>query len=1163
MRINIKAISSFALTLFFLLAFQGPATAATAITQHVTNISYHRATGNGTVSNPFYVNAYGVCWNTTGAPPTPLEDNNTNEGATSVAVDFSSEMSGLAPETTYFVRAYAREWWGGVISYGDVVQFTTTKPIPTVTTQPVTDIKSKSALGHGTVEDLGIPDPTQHGVCWNKDGTPTIDDKKSEEGEVHAAGPFTSEIKGLKSNRNYFVRAYATNDKGTGYGNEVSFSTSPSPSIVTTQAVTEIGINNATAHGTIEDVGAPNPNQHGFCWNTTGMPDLGDDKTEQGEVNETGSFSSVISALLPDMTYHVRAYATNTAGTSYGDDVTFRTAPIASAPIATLLDIPGKTTNATSYSIRVGGIGVVSYRYRLDTDSWSRERHINDSINFERYGEGRHTLSVVGKSDAGVWQAFDDSTTIAWDIDRTPPEVTLYNYPLGISDSSGAEIIVGGLDVVSYRYRIDGAEWSGISPVRNPIRLSLLSEGEHSLEVIGADYANNWQDETNAAHISWMNDTSVPTAVLSNVPNSVTNQITVNMKITYPASGIPIDAYAYTIDDGYHWWNQGANQAIELTGLREGNHSLCVNAFGDGLWQDGVDGMTSIDNATCIQWRVDVTPANPAVLSVRTNDMPAAFPTGIPGTTSAQLSWIWISEDELETIQRYRVWYSEEQLTEKELDNATELFCDVTPGIEGYEEVFTVSGLVSGSQYYFGVQSIDGAGNTSGLSNVVALVPEGQLPKITTLELTEGGMRTDNATARELTIDGDNFLETVSCNIVRFENESLVFDFVSKHGTAGKIFADIPMGSPPGKYRVRVINKNGVSSASSAMITITEAEVPVPVVIEIAPLVAEIGTPTVLTILGENFDQAGNAVNLLSSDGIQTPLASVIRQDSQTITAIVDVPEDFAEGQYHVQVINSDGRFNQVSAVKLELCSPLVLQDDAGAVTTTKIIRLGDGSIPATTTLLTDDRNETATAASNRSRIKFFIEPGSLFETGDINQTGWTDYTGPIRPPRQIPSNETVLNTLGAGSVTFSVGIDDFLRIKNGETMFVLIETTVPDSTGNPVVYYVSPEGDLSPAGVDGHWRDVAIRQGGTVLSTRYNMPEDGLTMYTIGLLLTSMSDYAIGSNLYGNSEGSLGNEYGFCFITALNTANMILMHGVIVFSAIALAVIYFKRRKR
>ena len=323
MKIILKSIRCCVMILLFLLAFQGPATAATAITQSVTNISYNKATANGTVSNPFYVNAYGVCWNTTGAPT--LGDNSTNEGATNSNVNFSSEMFGLAPGTRYFVRAYAREWWGG-ISYGGVVEFTTTRFIPTVTTQPVTDIKSKSALGHGTVVDLGISAPTQHGVCWNGDGDPTIDDKRTEEGALYVTGSFASEIKGLKGNRKYFVRAYATNEEGTAYGNEVAFSTSSSPPIVSTQDVDDIDSSSATANGTIVDVGSPNSSQHGFCWNTTGMPDLGDYITEQGEVNETGSFSFVMTELIPDRIYYVRAYATNTTGTSYGNEVSFRTA---------------------------------------------------------------------------------------------------------------------------------------------------------------------------------------------------------------------------------------------------------------------------------------------------------------------------------------------------------------------------------------------------------------------------------------------------------------------------------------------------------------------------------------------------------------------------------------------------------------------------------------------------------------------------------------------------------------------------------------------------------------------------------------------------------------------------------------------------------------------
>ena len=313
------------MSLLLLLVLQNPASAATAITQNVTNISYNNATGNGVVSNPNYVTAYGVCWDTTGDPNLE-EDNSTNEaeGPLRNAVNFSSDMSGLEPGTIYFVRAYAREWWGA-ISYGDVLEFTTTRFILTVTTQPVTDIKSKSALGHGTVEDLGISNPTQHGACWNEDGSPTIDDKRTEEGALYVTGPFTSEIKGLKSNRKYFVRAYATNDEGTAYGNVVTFSTSSSPPIVRTKDIDDISSISATMNGTIIDVGSPNPTQHGFCWNTTGMPDLGDYITEQGEANETGPFSFVLTELLPDMTYYVNAYATNTAGTSYGNEVSFKT----------------------------------------------------------------------------------------------------------------------------------------------------------------------------------------------------------------------------------------------------------------------------------------------------------------------------------------------------------------------------------------------------------------------------------------------------------------------------------------------------------------------------------------------------------------------------------------------------------------------------------------------------------------------------------------------------------------------------------------------------------------------------------------------------------------------------------------------------------------------
>ncbi|GAB4333024.1 MAG: hypothetical protein Kow0089_01240 [Desulfobulbaceae bacterium] len=140
-------------------------------------------------------------------------------------------------------------------------------------------------------------------------------------------------MSGLTPNTTYYVRAYATNTAGTAYGSEVSFTTNSSttPPTVTTQAVTAIGETTATGNGTITDLGSPNPSQHGVCWNTTGSPTTSDSCTQEGAVSATGAFTSAMSGLAPSTTYYVRAYATNTAGTAYGNQVSFTTASPAGA----------------------------------------------------------------------------------------------------------------------------------------------------------------------------------------------------------------------------------------------------------------------------------------------------------------------------------------------------------------------------------------------------------------------------------------------------------------------------------------------------------------------------------------------------------------------------------------------------------------------------------------------------------------------------------------------------------------------------------------------------------------------------------------------------------------------------------------------------------------
>ena len=94
---------------------------------------------------------------------------------------------------------------------------------------------------------------------------------------------------------------------------------------VTTQAVTAITKTTATGNGNITDLGTTNPTAYGVCWNTTGVPSIHDDKTDEGGTGGPApvGITSGITGLSPGTDYYVRAYATNTTGTAYGSQVSF------------------------------------------------------------------------------------------------------------------------------------------------------------------------------------------------------------------------------------------------------------------------------------------------------------------------------------------------------------------------------------------------------------------------------------------------------------------------------------------------------------------------------------------------------------------------------------------------------------------------------------------------------------------------------------------------------------------------------------------------------------------------------------------------------------------------------------------------------------------------
>lgn len=231
---------------------------------------------------------------------------------------------------------------------------------PVLTTSDPSDITQTTVTTGGNITYDGGADINIAGVCWSTSSNPTIKDKHTN--DTRSTGIFTVTLTGLTPDTKYYIRAYANNDAGTAYGNEVTFTTSHIvvPEI-TTSEVTSVTSVTAISGGNITSEGGDPVIARGVCWNTAPEPTTDNSKTNDG--TGTGIFISSITDLEPATQYFIRAYATNGAGTSYGNELTFTT--IITAPIVTTLDVSDVTTFTAKSGgtvISEGGGGTVTAR---------------------------------------------------------------------------------------------------------------------------------------------------------------------------------------------------------------------------------------------------------------------------------------------------------------------------------------------------------------------------------------------------------------------------------------------------------------------------------------------------------------------------------------------------------------------------------------------------------------------------------------------------------------------------------------------------------------------------------------------------------------------------------------------------------------------------------
>ena len=310
---------------------------------------------------------------------------------------YSATVTGLELGEEYYIRGYAINE-AGVAYSTNVVSFKPRQSLPELTTEHPTNISfgSGTATLNGTIVEVGDPAYTERGFVYGHDHNPTVEDDNKKEVTGNGEGAFSIKVTELEINTTYYIRAYAINDAGVGYGNEIKLEFDAVKPIVYTKEATDVDIagGTATLNGTIESVGDPAYTERGFVYGTVHNPTIEDDTKKVAAGSGIGEFSANIADLVLNTIYYIRAYAKNSQGTAYGSEVSLNfqgTVPTVKTNATTNISIASKIA---TFNGSIENVGNPEYTERGFVYGLTHNPNIIDDTKKTALGSGSGDFSA-------------------------------------------------------------------------------------------------------------------------------------------------------------------------------------------------------------------------------------------------------------------------------------------------------------------------------------------------------------------------------------------------------------------------------------------------------------------------------------------------------------------------------------------------------------------------------------------------------------------------------------------------------------------------------------------------------------------------------------------------------------------------------------------------